>query len=301
MWLLSHKPVQRPFINSVGCFHHFHHQLGNRLPFRFWVASQKLCFFISCTQRASNDISFHIFTYKGNDCVAIDVVISYAKYSTLLSFFARVVDLRLARNIHSHYVRKTLFVRMPFSFRLNWAPRVLSMVECEHYEQNERGYFSVWIWMSCHYLVAYTFSFSISWGYIPIVCFHVEHNICEHILHTAESAIILALLLWIYHLHHMLMHYIIHSTKPLSSFYFALLHSTDNAMFVVRCTAYECEWGWRVHFSQPVATFRKLPSLITVAYVAMHMNFWSFRNFFFLRRNYLFLWGFNFTFFCMLK
>lgn len=145
MWLLSHKPVQRPFTNSVGCFHHFHHQLGNRLPFRFWVASQKLCFFISCTQRASNDISFHIFTYKGNDCVAIDVVISYAKYSTPLSFFARVVDLRLARNIHSHYVRKTLFVRMPFSFRPNWAPRVLSMVECEHYEQNERGYFSVWI------------------------------------------------------------------------------------------------------------------------------------------------------------
>lgn len=103
---------------------------------------------------------------------------------------------------------------------------------------------------------------------------------CEHILHTAESAIILALLLWIYHLHHMLMHYIIHSTKPLSSFHFALLHSTNYAMFVVRCTAYECEWGWCVHFSQPVATFRKLPSLITVAYVAMHMNFWSFRNFF---------------------
>lgn len=184
MWLLSHKPVQRPFTNSVGCFHHFHHQLGNCLPFRFWVASQKLCFFISCTQRASNDISFHIFTYKGNDCVAIDVVISYAKYSTPLSFFARVVDLRLARNIHSHYVRKTLFVRMPFSFRPNWAPRVLSMVECEHYEQNERGYFSVWIWMSCHYLVAYTFSFSISWGYIPIVCFHVEYYMRTHFAYS---------------------------------------------------------------------------------------------------------------------
>lgn len=149
---------------------------------------------------------------------------------------------------------------------------------------------------SYHYLVAYTFSFSISWGYIPIVCFHVEHHMRTHFAYSRICYHPCSALVNIPSSPHA---NALYYSQYKTFVFFSLCSLTFYWLCDVRCSLHGIWMRMRLTCSF-FPTSCHIPKIAFANYCRLCCHAYEFLvlpQFFFLRRNYLFLWGFNFTFF----